>query len=134
MARKLDKESETRRRFSKGPSSTNDMIGPAYAKPDTGSLLRHVWLIASAVMLLAMLAGVGQIQLRKRSWTRGMMCGVYVYISEDEGLTIICLFPPYIVVPRWLTTCRREDQEAVILHETSHREARNAQLLVQRER
>jgi hypothetical protein len=107
----------------------NDTIGPADAQRDTGSLLGHLWLAASAIMLLGLAAGNANIQLRKRRWLPGTMCGAAVYIAEDAGPAIVGFFRPHIVVPRWLRTCPAEEQELVILHETSHLQARDAQLL-----
>jgi len=88
-----------------------------------------VWFMISAALLLVLVAGMTQLHIRKRSWMRGMMCDAPVYIAEDVGPAIVGLFRPRIVVPRWLTSCPPEDQELVILHETSHLKARDAQLL-----
>ena len=107
----------------------NDMIGTAGTSADTGNLLQHVWFMISAALLLVLVAGMTQLHIRKRSWMRGMMCDAPVYIAEDVGPAIVGLFRPRIVVPRWLTSCPPEDQELVILHETSHLKARDAQLL-----
>ncbi len=107
----------------------NDTIGPAGTKPDIDSVARYAWLMISIIMLLGLLAAIVQLHFRKRQWPRAMMCGMPVYIAEDTGPAIVGLFRSRIVVPRWLALCPPEEQEIVILHEKSHLEARDAQLL-----
>lgn len=99
------------------------------ASPHLDRLLQLGWGGASAILLLAILAGSVQLNRRRRGWERGTMAGVPVRISEDAGPAIVGLLDPHIVVPRWLTRCPPDVQELVIAHEQSHLAAHDARLV-----
>ena len=99
------------------------------ASPDLDRLLQLGWGAASAILLLAILAGGVQLSRRRRGWERGTMAGVPVHISQDAGPAIVGLLDPHIVVPRWLTQCPPDVQELVIAHEQGHLAAHDARLV-----
>jgi bla regulator protein blaR1 len=103
--------------------------GPFSASPDLDRLLQVGWSAASAMLLLAILAGSVQLNRRRRRWERGSMAGVPVHISEDAGPAIAGLLDPHIVVPRWLTQSPLEVQQLVVAHEQGHLEAHDARLV-----
>jgi bla regulator protein blaR1 len=104
--------------------------GQLLASPDLDRVLQMGWSVASAILLLAILAGSAQLNWRRRRWERGSMAGVPVYITENVGPAIVGLLYPHIVVPRWLTLCAPDIQELVIAHEQGHLEAHDSLLVM----
>jgi len=103
--------------------------GSLSASPGLDRLLQVGWSAASAILLLAIVAGSVQLNRRRRHWKRGSMADVPVHISEDAGPAIVGLLDAHIVVPRWLLQCPPDVQELVIVHEQSHLEAHDARLV-----
>jgi hypothetical protein len=92
-------------------------------------LLQAGWSVASALLLLVLLAGSTDLSWRRCHWERGHMAGVAVHISENAGPAVVGLMVPSIVVPRWLMRCPPGMQELVIAHEQSHLEAHDTRLV-----
>jgi beta-lactamase regulating signal transducer with metallopeptidase domain len=107
----------------------NTSTGRIAASPGWDRALQTAWLVASAALLLALVASALQLLWQRRRWQRGEMCGVPVYLSGDAGPAIVGLLDPQIVVPLWLTHAPASEQALVIAHEQAHLEARDAQLL-----
>jgi len=103
--------------------------GLAAAAPDLDLLLRVGWSVASALLLLALLAGSADLSWRRRCWARGHMAGAAVHLSEDTGPAVVGFMVPSVVVPRWLMQCPSDVQELVIAHEQSHLEAHDTRLM-----
>jgi hypothetical protein len=101
---------------------------PASRAVDT--LLAVAWRAASIALALVIIAGAAQLSWRRRRWGWGHMAGTAVYLSEDSGPAVVGFLRPQIVVPRWLTHCSPGEQELVIVHERSHLDAHDAQLLI----
>jgi bla regulator protein blaR1 len=90
---------------------------------------KDVWYGTSILMILVLLGSAMHLQWRKRQWTAASVFGTSVYLSTDVGPAVVGLLRPRIVFPVWLLDSPREQQAAVIAHETSHIDARDPTLL-----
>ena len=84
-----------------------------------------LWVSASVLMALTLSLGIAWLARRKRGWRKGVLHGERVCIAPDAGPAVIGLIHPRIVVPEWLLSMDRAQQEHALVHERSHLEARD---------
>jgi len=99
------------------------------ASPDLDTIVTRVWIAVSALLALALLVNGLLLQRAKRGWTRAVVAGAEVYISQDTGPAVVGLLRPRIVLPQWTAEAPAETQGLIIAHERSHLEAGDARLL-----
>ena len=90
-----------------------------------------VWLWASSAALAGSIVMIGVVQFRRqrRTWRRGMVAGVPVWIAPDAGPAVFGVFRPQIVVPEWLLKVSLDTQRYVLAHERAHVHAGDSRVL-----
>lgn len=91
--------------------------------------LRNIWLASSLALTLFMGVSTALFYRRKRSWSRGYLCGVPVLVSDSVGPAVVGMIRSNIVVPAWLLQESHGQQRYVIAHEQSHLKARDPLLV-----
>jgi beta-lactamase regulating signal transducer with metallopeptidase domain len=86
-------------------------------------ILRRAWLVASGLMLAALVASGVMLFRRIRTWRLVTLAGTQVYVADNVGPAVVGLLRSRIVVPAWLLSAPESQQAAVIAHEQSHLEA-----------
>jgi beta-lactamase regulating signal transducer with metallopeptidase domain len=89
------------------------------------AVLRTLWVIASALILVGLIASAVQVYLRRRRWPIQMLYSHCVGISKDVGPAVIGLLRPTIVLPEWVLTRSPTEQQLIVAHEASHLRARD---------
>jgi beta-lactamase regulating signal transducer with metallopeptidase domain len=89
------------------------------------AVLRTLWVIASALVLVGLIASAVQVYLRRRRWPIQMLHSHCVGISKDVGPAVIGLLRPTIVLPEWVLTRSPTEQQLIVAHEASHLRARD---------
>lgn len=95
----------------------------------TATVIKRVWIAASAAIALGLLASGAVVMRRKRHWRSAQMSGTEVLVAPDTGPAVVGLLRPRIVVPAWLTEADPTRQDLVIAHEQAHLDAFDPQLL-----
>lgn len=113
------------------PSVLLDLGGarPYASSARIDTLMRDIWVTASALMSLTLLLGSVLLHRRKRGWSEGRLCGERVLVTPDAGPAVVGLMRSRIVVPAWLLQASEEQQQCTIAHERSHLDARDPQLV-----
>ena len=90
-----------------------------------------VWLWASSAAMagLIVMGGVVQFRRQRRTWRRGMVAGVPVWIAPEAGPAVFGVFRPQIVVPEWLLKASLDTQRCVMAHERAHVHAGDSRVL-----
>ncbi len=88
-------------------------------------VLRTLWVIASALVLVGLIASAVQVYLRRRRWPIQMLYSHCVGISKDVGPAVIGLLRPTIVIPEWVLARSPTEQQLIVAHEASHLRARD---------
>ncbi|MCX7176779.1 MAG: hypothetical protein NT159_23255 [Proteobacteria bacterium] len=95
----------------------------------TNVLLKTLWTVASASILLGLLINAVLVTRRKRRWPTATLRNTPVYVAPDVGPAVVGLLRPRIVVPEWLLRAPPSQQDLVLAHEQSHLDAFDPQLL-----
>jgi len=93
------------------------------------SIVRQGWLLASALMLVTLIASAVLLSRRVRAWRTETVAGAQVHVADNVGPAVVGLLRPRIIVPAWILTAPPSQQSAVIAHEQSHLEAGDPRLL-----
>lgn len=93
------------------------------------TLLRGIWVAASALVSLVLVLSSMLLQRRRRGWREGHLCGERVLVAPDAGPAVVGLMRSCIVVPAWLLQADEAQQQCTIAHERSHLKARDPQLV-----
>ena len=92
--------------------------------------LLTAWL-GTSVMLLCTFAGIHwRYQRRRLQWPLGSVGGTTVRIAHDTGPAVIGVTSAEIVVPQWLLTRDRREQDLVLAHELEHVRLHDPMLLM----
>lgn len=94
-----------------------------------GNYLIVLWLIATATLVVLMIAVHLRFKRDRRRWPVTTLCGVNVRVAPDSGPAVIGVVRPDIVVPHWLLARTDDEQKLVIAHETEHMRTRDPMLL-----
>lgn len=97
------------------------------ARIDT--LVRGIWVTASALMALILVLSSLLLHRRKRGWSEQRLCGECVLVAPDAGPAVVGLMRSRMVVPTWLLQASEGQQQCAIAHERSHLDARDPQLI-----
>jgi bla regulator protein blaR1 len=92
-------------------------------------VLQRTWIAVSGALLAALLFNGLQLVWHKRSWRKGTVAGISVYIARDVGPAVVGLLRPRIVIPDWLLEASPSRQVMVLTHEQSHLAAHDPQVL-----
>jgi beta-lactamase regulating signal transducer with metallopeptidase domain len=87
------------------------------------------WIALSAMLALAFVIVHARLRLARSRWPRAELHGAPVRLSARVGPAAIGLLRPEIVVPAWLLARSNAEQRMAIAHESSHKRARDPQLL-----
>jgi beta-lactamase regulating signal transducer with metallopeptidase domain len=87
------------------------------------------WVASSMILLLALCLSATLLYWRKRRWMPGEVCGTQVLIAPDVGPAVVGLFRSRIVVPAWLLQAPERQQQLAMVHEQSHLDAHDPQVL-----
>ena len=93
------------------------------------ALFHRIWLAISLVLLAGLALSGCALYRRKRLWARGSLQGTSVLIAPDVGPAVVGLLRPRIVIPTWLLQESAARQQFVLVHEQSHLDARDPQML-----
>lgn len=93
------------------------------------ALFHGIWLVTSMIVLAGLVLSGSLLYWRKRSWSRGALCGTPVLIAPDVGPAVVGLLRPCIVVPTWLLQESPARQQFVLAHEQSHLDAADPHLI-----
>ena len=88
------------------------------------------WLVASATVLLAVIAGAWQMRLRARGWIAADTEFGRVFVSHDDGPAVFGSLRPAIVVPQWALALERGERNLMLRHEREHLLAHDSRLLL----
>jgi len=97
--------------------------------PQFEGVLPLAWLALSLALLGVLAVGSGLLRWRSRSWRRGRMASLEVFLSPDTGPAVFGWLRPAIVVPGWLECLPPHRRDLALAHERSHIRARDPQLL-----
>jgi bla regulator protein blaR1 len=92
-------------------------------------LLVLIWVLASLYLLLRLLHDSYRLTRACRGWSRGVVQGIPVYLSDDVGPAVVGWRRLAIVLPRWVLDTPEEWQRLAILHEEEHVRSGDARLL-----
>lgn len=87
------------------------------------------WAVLSALVLLVLVTVHLRLRRARRHWPAARLHGVPVRVAPAVGPAVVGLTRPEIVVPRWLLSLGRREQELVLAHEHEHVRARDPLLL-----
>jgi bla regulator protein blaR1 len=87
------------------------------------------WIALSAMLALAFVMVHARLGLARSRWPRAELHGAPVRLSTRVGPAAIGLLRSEIVVPAWLLARSSTEQRMAIAHESSHKRARDPQLL-----
>jgi bla regulator protein blaR1 len=93
------------------------------------AVFHRIWLAISLVMLAGLVLSGCLLYWRKRLWARGNLSGTSVLVAPDVGPAVVGLLRPRIVIPTWLLRESATRQQFVLVHEQSHMDARDPQML-----
>ena len=86
------------------------------------------WVVVSALLVVAALAGAARFAWRRRGWEQGTLLGRRVLWTRDSGPAVVGLVTSRIVVPEWVAGAGRARQELVLAHEEEHLGAHDVQV------
>jgi hypothetical protein len=87
------------------------------------------WTALSAMLAFAFILVHVRLRLARSRWPRAELHGAPVRLSGRVGPAAIGLLRSEIVVPTWLLTRSNAEQQMAVAHESSHKRARDPQLL-----
>jgi bla regulator protein blaR1 len=77
-------------------------------------IVRYAWLVASGLMLAALVASGVMLFRRVRTWRGVTLAGTQVYVADNVGPAVVGLLRSRIVVPAWLLSAPQSQQLSVI--------------------
>ena len=92
--------------------------------------LLGLWIAASSVLLLGLLAASLAQHRRRQEWSHQTVDGVRVLIAPDAGPAVLGLIQLDIVLPQWALDGPDAERRLILAHEVQHREARDPNLLL----
>ncbi len=87
------------------------------------------WIALSALLAIAFVVVHARLDRARSRWPRAELHGTAVRLSTHVGPAAIGLLRSEIVVPTWLLARSNAEQRMALAHESSHRRARDPQLL-----
>jgi len=99
-------------------------IRPALDRP-----LVFLWVLSSALVVLAVIFTSLRLHRTARGWKRQTLGTEEITVSHGLGPAVLGLFRPIIVLPSWALSLAREKLDMILLHEREHRDARDPALL-----
>jgi TonB family protein len=84
-----------------------------------------IWLSLSAGASAYYLIAYVRLRRAQRSWQLTQLAGHDVYVSREFGPAVFGFASPRIVVPAWVGTTSRDEQQLIVLHEREHINARD---------
>lgn len=105
--------------------------------PSQAMLINRMWLIASAFLLLWVVANAGRVAYLVRI-ARGMgagqrptiVDGIAVVVTDSIGPATVGFWRSRVLVPRWVLALPSAQRRYVVRHEEEHRSAHDARLLL----
>jgi beta-lactamase regulating signal transducer with metallopeptidase domain len=97
--------------------------------PALDPLIRQSWLVASLLLLAALVVCALHLVWRRRQWRTATLDGADLYVSRDIGPAVVGLLRPRIVVPEWLLDAPALRRAMVVAHERAHLDAGDQRLL-----
>jgi hypothetical protein len=88
-----------------------------------------LWIVLSAVVAIAFVVVHARLGRARSRWPLAELHGTEVRLSPHVGPAAIGLVRSEIVVPAWLLARSNTEQRMALAHESSHRRARDPQLL-----
>jgi hypothetical protein len=87
------------------------------------------WIVASGVLVIALVGGLVHLRTRAAHWEAIRLHGEDILVSEDFGPALVGVWSPRIVVPRWALALPEPELGLACRHEAEHRSARDTRLL-----
>lgn len=100
-----------------GPIENGIAVVESRIPASVDKYLIALWLIATSVLSLLMIAVQHRLIRNRRQWPIATLCGVRVRVAPDVGPAVIGVIHPDIVVPRWLLGRNDDEQRLVLAHE-----------------
>lgn len=109
--------------------------GPATTVVQSASVtayevVRIVWLLGSAALILALLLAAARLRRARRAWRDATVCGERVLVSADAGPAVVGFIHPAIVIPTWALELGDAELALAVTHEREHINARDPWLLL----
>lgn len=111
------------------PSRVLNVVGKSALGRIGDAYVAAAWIALSAMLAIAFIAVHARLSRARSRWPRAELHGVEVCLSPRVGPAAVGLLRPEIVVPAWLLTRSNAEQRMALAHESSHRAARDPQLL-----
>ena len=93
------------------------------------ALFEKLWLLLSALMVLAVAISGAQVLWRRRGWPMQLLDSHCVGITSNIGPAVVGLIRPTIAIPRWVLDRTAAQQQLILAHESSHLTARDPLML-----
>lgn len=84
-----------------------------------------IWLTISAIVLMVYCSAYVRLVRARSKWRQARVGEHGVYVADDFGPAVLGFLHPRIVVPSWVCTATRGEQEMILLHEQEHIRARD---------
>jgi TonB family protein len=94
------------------------------------TVLPLIWLLASAVLVVALGAGRQRYRRERAKAKAGCVGGHEVLLTDDIGPAVAGIRRPVIFVPRWVLALDEVSQQLLLSHETEHVRQRDTSLLL----
>ncbi len=101
------------------------VVAPVEAGPAFDTLLIAAWLLASLALALKWTVAAKRLAKVGASWRPRAVDGIHVWQTPDLGPAVSGVFRPRILMPEWMMSMPRDQQDLVVLHEQEHIRARD---------
>src|SRR5688572_6495720 len=85
-----------------------------------GDPAQFLWLVLSALVLLAYGIAFVRLQRARRQWRAAVIAQEDVLLSEDFGPAVFGFLTPRIVVPEWVQRAAEAEQRLILLRSEEH--------------
>jgi bla regulator protein blaR1 len=99
------------------------------AKLQWNAVIVRLWLLLSAMMVLAVAISGAHVLWRRRGWPMQLIGAHCVGITSNIGPAVVGLIYPTIAIPRWVLDRPAAQQELILAHEASHLQAHDPLML-----
>jgi TonB family protein len=110
-----------------------DALGGAGAATTTLADLQGpavwMWIGTSVVLLVVVTGGMLRMRRLRRGWSRQVVDGSPVLLSEHLGPAVVGVRAPDIVLPRWVLELPPAERALILAHEEAHRRGGDPALL-----